>query len=259
MNVLEIPIRVVLKVLKFLPIIKTVNVPILKGSLRGYKISIQEMNSYILGNYEIETIRLIEKLELSDIVALDIGAHIGYFSMLLERKHKAKVYAFEPMPYNVKKIKHYFELNKVKNVKIFEMALSNQIGELVFSNLEYSDVGNTYVNNSPIFESSRNNIKVKTNTLDNLLSENTISNPNILKIDVEGAELDVLKGAYNLLKTCKPIIFLSTHDIHVVDITKDCFEYLDALDYKLKLLITHKKGLYDFIAYPVELSHVYDN
>lgn len=259
MKIWEIPIRAVLKVLKNLPIIKNINVPILMGPLKGYKIGIQEMNSYILGNYEEETIKLIEKLQLSEIVALDIGAHIGYFSMLLSKKHNAKVFAFEPMPYNVKKIKHYFVMNKVENVKILEMALSNQKGQLVFSNLDSSDVGNTYVSNSPIFELSKNNIIVESNSLDNLLKENIISKPNVLKVDVEGAELDVLKGAYYLLKTHRPIIFLSTHDIHVKNITQDCCTFLESLNYKYELLITHKVGLYDFFAYPKEFSHVYNN
>lgn len=79
---------------------------------------------------------------------------------------------------------------------------------------------------------NQGNYQVESFNLDSFSEQNKIT-PNIIKIDVEGAEMLVLKGAINILKQYKPRIFLSTHS---VELEKECLDFLKSLGYQLELI-----------------------
>jgi len=188
------------KILKLLP--KNSVLPILQGKLRGTKWIISSgVFSYWLGCYESEKQKSFIKQIKSGDVVYDIGANVGFYTLLASKlvEDRGRVYAFEPLPRNIFYLKKHISLNKLKNVEIIETAVSDKEGEENF--LEADSVTSRL--------DSVGSFKVKTISLDNLVKNKKILPPNVMKIDVEGAELKVLLGVKDIIEKYKPIIFIA--------------------------------------------------
>jgi FkbM family methyltransferase len=201
--------------------------PILQGRLRGKKwIKGSGVNGYWLGSYESEKASLFGKtLKKGDIV-FDIGAHVGFYTLLSAELagKEGKVFSFEPLMANYEYLKKHIEINNYKNITPFNVAVSDREGFAFFARGENTSTGHL---------TNEGEIRVRTIAIDDWINNKKLPIPNILKIDVEGAEFNVLKGAVNLLEARRPIIFLSTHSS---DIHKECSDLLLSLGYKLKPL-----------------------
>lgn len=149
--------------------------------------------------YDRLTKQVIKKAVSKKSVCVDIGCHKGeIFDLFIKQSPSQKHYGFEPIPSFYKNLK-----KKYKQHYIFNYALSNKNGETEFQ----------YVKNAPAYSGIKNRkysienpeietIKVPLKKLDDVLT----SKVDFMKIDVEGGELDVLKGAKNTILTYKPII-----------------------------------------------------
>lgn len=143
-----------------------------------------------------------------EIVIFDIGAYDGRSAIeYLKEFPKSKIYSFEPTKKSFEKLNKNFGIHS--NITIFNTAFSNFKGETDFhinsSGLTNSllKLSNTRINNEVYNLKEETIEKVAVTTLDSFTAEMNIDNINILKIDVQGAELSVLKGAENLLKNKK--------------------------------------------------------
>jgi FkbM family methyltransferase len=129
---------------------------------------------------------------------IDIGAHIGTYSILAAEKvgDIGKVISVEPEPRNYEQLKKNIELNKFKNVITKNMALSDHEGlEKLYLNIDNSG------GHSLTFQKDKNSyINVTVKTLDNLIEELNLKKIDIIKIDAEGSEIPILKGAEKTLK-----------------------------------------------------------
>ena len=127
-------------------------------------------------------------------VFYDIGANIGVYSILSSAEIGAKTYAIEPIPSTFSFLEDNININKCNDiVTLLNIGLSNKEGEMFFtSNL---DTINHVINDFNNF--SNNNLKIKVDTLDNISIKDI---PSFIKLDVEGFEMPVLEGAYNVLK-----------------------------------------------------------
>lgn len=133
---------------------------------------------------------LLSKLQPDDIV-YDIGANIGLYTCLIENSlTDGRVFAFEPHPATVARLEENIALNGLDAV-VYQYALSNTCGEaeLLPDDGELGSGEHTLVNNTTI-----NTMTVRTTPGDNLIEEEKLPKPNVLKIDVEGQELDVIRG-----------------------------------------------------------------
>jgi len=156
----------------------------------------------ILGVYE-KSVRNILKSIHGDCF-YDVGANVGFYSLLLRRNFR-QVYAVEPVPANVNRLKHRLSIRFVRNVRVVPVALSDKNGKATFY---VNSDSRTMINNlsaSSLFEKfefrscdhapdrtyAGSPITVETMTFDSLLSEPTAD---LVKIDVEGAEFLVLEG-----------------------------------------------------------------
>lgn len=145
-------------------------------------------------------------IQPSDVV-VDIGAHIGAFSVWAARQAvKGQVYAFEPNRENHDLLVENCRLNGLTNLEIFNAAASDLDGEAAFFNSE-SSVSHSF------FESSiENATKVRTVSLAGIFADNRIERVNYLKIDAEGAEyLIVLNTPPDVLRKVDKI-FIEYHD-----------------------------------------------
>ena len=149
---------------------------------------------------------------------VDIGAQYGDYAILLSKVYKATVYTFEPLPENFKEIIENIKLNGLneRQIQAFNVALGNKDKTEVLS---YSG---EMANN--IGEGKR--IEVEFRTLDSYKIK-----PDIMKIDVEGFELDVLEGGVETIKKYHPKIIIETHSKEWERRTK---EFLSRFDYRLK-------------------------
>lgn len=216
--------------------------PVLKGPLKGFKIVLGSLAgpgkgaSVYLNLVEHEqTTEFLNRVKKNFIV-FDIGANVGYYTLLssLQVGPKGKVYAFEPVIRNLSYLNRHIELNKLKNVVVLPLACSDK-SELV----EFS-FGPNRAEGHLIEVDNKKNINkefisdtyVHTISIDEFVHHSK-NLPNIIKIDVEGAELLVLSGAKETIKNQKPIIFLS---IHSEELEITCKEFLIEFGYEFILL-----------------------
>ena len=152
---------------------------------------------YFPVGYEKDNFNFINKKVRPGMTILDIGAHIGLMSTVFGKKvgPSGKVFAFEPTPTTVSTLKHTIAINDLANVSVEPFALSDQIGKLTFYISDNAvDNSNSLVNNHRV-DRAEKGIEVDVYTVDNFVKDRNISKVDFMKIDVEGAELRVLKGA----------------------------------------------------------------
>lgn len=139
-------------------------------------------------------------------VFLDVGANIGWHSLLLARKYPdLLVFTFEPEPENIELLRHNIRINGLTNVEVIPKAASFEEGEQEF--YLYADKNAGRHSLLPINEGKV--ITVPLTTLDHFIRERELSPQKIklLKVDVEGYELNVLRGAESLVGEV-PVILL---------------------------------------------------
>ena len=165
-------------------------------------------------------------------VVIDAGAYVGVITLIMSKLvgERGKVISFEPDPLNYENLLENIKKHSLKNIIPINKGLMNKSGKMDF----YSNRG---VSSSYIKPDNYNNpIKIKTTTLDYELKKLRIHKINFLKVDVEGAEIDLLKGAEKTLKNNN--VNISVASYHVVNGEKTCFKVRDLLNsfgYKTKI------------------------
>ena len=132
----------------------------------------------------------------------DIGANIGFYSILAakEMSSKSKVIAFEPEKDTFNLLKKNIELNQVKNITAYEFALGDTKGkQLIYSSDTPNFGAHSFVQRTD-FLLKKQGTEIKIKTADSLIEESKVDIPDVIKIDVEGAEILVLRGMKKLLK-----------------------------------------------------------
>ncbi len=209
--------------------------PILSGPLAGRRWVFCSGNiEHVLGTYESAKAWRIAEAVRAGFTFYDIGAHVGYYTILASRfvGTEGRVLSFEPLPRNIKFLREHIERNKCRNVTVIESAVAEKSGESMFFESSDSYTGRLRGNGS---------LRVEVVCLDDLFDHGIIPAPDCLKIDVEGAELDVLRGSKRLLTRCSPTLFLATHDELLkhsdMRIQQECRELLASLGYTIAPLM----------------------
>jgi FkbM family methyltransferase len=169
-------------------------------------------------------------------VCYDIGGYKGYFSGIFSINGASVVHVFEPFPDNINKIKNFLSFNPNLNINLNELAISDKVGETVFRILPNASMGKISASTFEV-QSNVDTIVVKTETLDNLIFNYGYPPPDVVKIDVEGAEEFVLKGALKFLTKYRPLLFV---EVHSYDLGKTCQTFLGNLGYSVLVMETNK-------------------
>ncbi len=154
-------------------------------------------------------------------VIIDGGANNGLFSFHAANKFpKAPIYAFEPYPL-LHPILHK-NLNH-KNVEVILKALARQDGNTTLYISDDSDqIGSVYEENVKAFGSIKNQLKVETISLDSFIREVSVDKIAVLKLDVQGAELDILKGAKEAIDKIEFLILeITLVEKHTFDLIEE--------------------------------------
>lgn len=164
---------------------------------------------------------------------VDIGSCFGMYSKYFSKITKQKVYCFEPniANYDILKI----NLKKLDNIVLSKKAVGNKKDKTFLIYINDTNLGQSVFYNKYFFKENTNQdidtIKIKNGvdviTLDSL----NLKNVGLIKIDVEGFEIDVLKGSIKLINDLKPIIYIGTHKINKIDTKQEVFEILQNSGY----------------------------
>ncbi len=199
-------------------------VPILQGRLRGTRWIVgSAVHGCWLGSYEFATRVLIEETVKPGTVVFDIGANVGYYTLLgsLLVGPTGRVIAFEPVQRNLELLRRHLELNRVTNVDVIGKAVSDREGLASFVDGPNRSMGH-------LAESG--GYSIQTVAIDSLVSRGEIPPPDFVKIDVEGVEFLALRGAARTLERARPVIALSTDRF---ELHRRCCELLTGLGYRL--------------------------
>jgi FkbM family methyltransferase len=192
--------------------------------------------SLLEGQFEERERAFISGFLKPGMTALDIGAHKGLYSLISAFKIRpsGRVLAFEPSPRELKRLKQHIRLNRCANVNVFDCALGKSEATADLHVVQGTDTGCNSLRRPDITEPIRV-IRVPVRTLDQVLSEQRISSVDFMKLDVEGGELDVLKGAARLLEgTSRPVILCEVQDQRTAPwgyTASDIIEYLSSRGY----------------------------
>ena len=179
-------------------------------TINGHKMFLDPSDSLNLTINEVyepfETSLLFYEIKNGDIV-LDIGAHIGYYTLIMASLvgDRGKVFAFEPEPSNFNLLKKNLESNGYQNIVLENKAVSDKNG---YTNL-YLCKDNSGMHRIYPSKYCEGQIKVDEIKLDDYFMDSDLKNKiSVVKIDVEGTELDVLEGLKEILKNPQIKLFL---------------------------------------------------
>jgi FkbM family methyltransferase len=172
-------------------------------------------------SYEADTVELVRKITRPGMVALDIGANVGYYTRLLSTLvgSSGHVLAFEPHPRSFTLLRQ--NTVRLKNLSLIEMAVGHMEGRATLYDSLSESGGSSLRNDARHVAELRGSLggqalaprvvkdlptttySVKTTSVDSYLSEQHIREVNIVKIDIEGAELEALRGMEEIVERSK--------------------------------------------------------
>ena len=167
------------------------------------------------GKFEVAETKFVARFLRDGMTVLDIGAHHGFYTLLASSRvgSSGSVIAFEPSPRERVRLERHVRLNKCANVRIEQIALGASPGRAELFLVEGME---DYCNSlrPPAVNAETRRVPVSVTTLDEFLSSAGLADVHFVKLDVEGAELDVLKGASNLLRqSLRPVFMVEVYDI----------------------------------------------
>lgn len=195
-RLLRLPLRIVPK--------NTV-VPVLSGPLRGCRWVVGSApHGAWVGTLERGKLMTFVASLKPGMVVWDIGANVGLYTLCAAThiRPSGMVYAFEPMPENLVHLRTHLDLNRIDNVRVEEKAVFDRNGVV---RMEQGDSPSEW------HLDSLGDHEVLSIALDSWLAREGAHPPHVLKIDVEGSEVAVLRGGLETLRRHRPVVYLSLH------------------------------------------------
>jgi FkbM family methyltransferase len=205
---------------------RNLTVRVLQGPLKGRKWVAGAADAGCwLGSYECAKQHAVARALKPGMVFFDVGAHVGFYTLLASvLVNDGRVFAFEPLERNAALLEKHVRLNGITNVTLFRLAVGDRPGTARFQVGRSSSMGKL---------SADGGLPVEVASLDDLHARGVIPAPDVVKIDVEGAEALVLRGASRLLSEGRPVLFLATHGRQVHG---ECLDFLRARGYTCRTL-----------------------
>lgn len=199
---------------------------------------------YIYYGFKEESRQAFYKLMLTGDHIVDIGANVGDVSLNAAKicGENGKVHAFEPDPINYQRLQNNLRLNHFTNIQTHQLGLGDNVGTFVMRRVSDGNQGmNRIVNHPP---GGKATIEIEVTTLDNFFEKNGIERVDLIKIDVEGFEYKVLKGAEKTLNRFQPVLFIELDDQNLSEqgsSAKELVQFLEEKGYELTHAEKNKK------------------
>lgn len=174
-------------------------------------------------------VALLKSILRPDHVFFDVGANIGVFTLLAaKRLDRGCVHAFEPSGAHLTKLRDNLNLNRFQNVIVNAYGLSNASGQrTLFFPLNTTPLHNTGM--ASLFTGQLRDYTVEqvmVKRLDDYVMERAVSSVDVIKIDVEGSELDVLEGGVKTLAKYRPLVVMEVNKSHLAAAERSVEELL---------------------------------
>jgi len=164
---------------------------------------------YIYFNLKEEGLDLMLSFIQPGDLVLDIGTNVGYFALRCAMKAKRGfVYGFEPSEISFNKCQANLGLNNLSNLVVEQLALGEMEGTAYLHTETENNRGMNRISTDRISEDEQ----IKVRSMDQFVKENNISKVNFIKLDVEGYEMQVLKGGEQTISAFRPKLFLEVDD-----------------------------------------------
>ncbi len=181
------------------------------GPLEGYRMKVDwhHHRSFIYGDWEAEVVRALEQVVLPGMLAMDIGAHIGFFTLFLSKLvgPEGRVIAFEPLPENFKILQENISLNRCHHVRAVNKAILDRRGPAEINVPPNDPLPGTV---SWLAQEGARPVPVEAISLDEFVEGERLA-VDFIKMDVEGTEELVLRGAEEVIATHHPLLLIEVH------------------------------------------------
>jgi FkbM family methyltransferase len=208
-------------------------------NINGMKVRFPaKWSRYYPADYEKENYEFLQQFVKPGMEIIDIGGHIGLFSTCCSQLNKSngRIISFEPTPGTFALLKETLRLNKCSNVTPVQAAVSAAEGQATFYVSHTAGCNsNSLVKNREEKDLSAYDVKLV--TIDSIVATHNLR-PSLIKIDAEGAELDVLKGGVKTFKELKPVLILGLHPAFIKqkgDSLQEIWDLLAAVPYKVEM------------------------
>jgi FkbM family methyltransferase len=209
-------------------------VKVAAGDLAGYTIllNMQIDKDYWLGTYEPELQSALRDLIPSGAVIFDVGANIGYVSLLLAKAagESGKVFAFEALPSNVEQLRRNVELNGMQSrIKVIAEAVTQAAASVRFLVHASGGMGKA-AGSAGRDDKYQSEITVPGISLDEFVYARGNPPPQVVKMDIEGGEVMALPGMRRVLAEARPLMLM---ELHGPESSRAAWETLTAADYTI--------------------------
>jgi FkbM family methyltransferase len=209
------------------------------------KLNIDELiqqQIYFLEFYDPQGINFLKKQLTKGDVFIDIGANIGCYSLIASKLvgENGQVYAFEAIKNIHERLVFNVQLNNLKNVTIENKAVHEKTELLEFFVSRHENLGMSSIFHHDA-ESGKTE-KVNAISLDDYFSINKLNRVNLIKMDIEGAELFALKGMQSIISTYRPVVIMEICDDILQNTSYesiDIINYFNDLNYKQSFINEH--------------------
>ena len=183
------------------------------GPARGlrFEVILPQDKAVWAGTYEMDFALAISQGVEKGSVCFDVGGYRGYMSGVMAMNGAAQVFVFEPFPANLKALERLVSLNPACSIQVKPFAVGKIEGSATFRVMPDQSMGKLSTSEFQSGASALQELQVPIHTLDSLVETKGIPPPNLIKIDVEGAEIDVLLGAIQVLHRYRPRLFIEAH------------------------------------------------
>lgn len=212
------------------------------------------------GAYEKDVSRVWQQLVNRDSVILDIGANIGYFSLLAAAKAKdGKVFSFEPVSFFRDCLQQNMALNAIENYEALSFAISNKNEPTNFYLADGANLGMSGMRPPENFSGRQE--QIQTIVLDEWVENKALTAIDFIKLDIEGAEKKALDGMNKTLSRFRPVLLIEIIHSQLEQFgnsVKEIYDTLTSHDYiayeivdqkTIKQLFKRKEG-YDVLFLP---------
>ncbi|MDF1734033.1 MAG: FkbM family methyltransferase [Minwuia sp.] len=205
------------------------------GPARGLtmRISLPDDKLYWTGTWEQDVTTALAAEVTQGMVCYDIGSHRGFMAGVMAASGAAEVICFEPNPENAATIEDLIALNPAMRLSLQTCAVGAEDTTATFEVMPETSMGKLSSSSFQHGTDGQTRIEVQVVRLDTLVDRQVIAPPDLLKIDIEGAEQDALLGAESTVARFRPVLLI---EVHSHDLLISCRQWLAERNYRMRVV-----------------------
>jgi FkbM family methyltransferase len=202
------------------------------GPARGvtFLVKMPEDKGIWTGTYESSFASRLAASVTPGTVAYDIGGWHGFFAGVMAAQGASHVHVFEPLPANAERIRRLVALNPDRKITLHACAAGERESEMDLIIMQETSMAKLEASTFQAENTSATRLRVIVRSIDVLIAADEIAPPALMKIDVEGAEVMVLRGARETIHRYRPVILA---EVHSTTLLTECHALLEAAGYRV--------------------------